>query len=581
MSHKMLSWNKDSLVLDAVYILLLVTGIFFVKAVYDEVPFRIASAVVLTGLLLVALKVYEDHHKWAAHLVVLCTYLGINAGVWSQGGFESLGITALFMPPMMALLLIGARPGHVWFGVCLLSLWLYFLAQQYQFTLPMLTAPEKLENHRLLGLLVLLIGSYLLAISLYRMSFYYSLKFQQKILQLKAEGERRRLAEVAAQKASNAKSYFLANMTHEIRTPLNGIVGIVDLLNDTDLNRQQREYMRTLNEASHLLLEQVNDILDFSKIENGEFELHQSVFSIHECINGLISLFSLSAHHKGLTFECHMADDIPSGVYSDEKCLRQIFSNLISNAIKYTHEGSISVDIQYHDGELIFSCQDTGLGITKTAQEQLFEPYTQDTTDETQFIQGTGLGLSITKSLCEILGGHIVVKSEINEGSIFTATIPMDSARLTQTETAQKAAPEFRSNRLHVLVVEDNLVNQIVIKGLLKKIDCTFDVCDDGLHALEYLRENTLPDLVMSDIQMPNMNGYELVREIRSDKNLKHLHILALTATATAEEHARTEEAGFDGFFTKPIERTKVVDYFSKFGDEDEDSEEVEPEESS
>ena len=395
----------------------------------------------------------------------------------------------------------------------------------------------------------------------------YSLKLQQKILQLKAEGERRKLAEASANQASNAKSFFLANMTHEIRTPLNGIVGIVDLLNDTNLDSQQKEYIRTLNEASHLLLEQVNDILDFSKIESGEFELHNSVFSVMECINGLVSLFSLSAHHKGLKFTCEISDNLPQGVFSDEKCLRQVFSNLISNAIKYTHEGGIHVNIDYTDNELVFSCEDTGLGITKKAQKQLFEPFTQDSTDETQFIQGTGLGLSITKSLCEIMHGHIDVVSEINEGSTFTATIPMDEARLSKTpESIHKHEKEV-INKLHVLLVEDNLVNQIVLKGLLKKIDCTFDVCDDGVQALEYLRNHNLPDVVMSDIQMPNMNGYELIKEIREDEKLKDLHVLALTATATVEEHMKTEQAGFDGFFTKPIERTKVVDYFSKFND--------------
>jgi len=567
MPEREITWSKEKLLLRAIYVGLAVLAVFFVKAVIDQVPVRILALSVLIALVLFSWKTFKRSPKQSAHIFVLCSYFGLHIAIATHGGFISMGMTALFFPAVMALLLIGAKAGHVWVAVSLLTIVAYFVIDLMGVSLPVLTEAENLRTHHLLGLLVLTIGSYLLGFSLYRLSLMYSLKLQQKILQLKAEGERRKIAEISANEASNAKSFFLANMTHEIRTPLNGIVGIVDLLNDTDLNQQQRDYIRTLNEASHLLLEQVNDILDFSKIESGEFELHNSVFSVMECINGLVSLFSLSAHHKGLKFTCDISKNIPEGVFCDEKCLRQIFSNLISNAIKYTHEGSIHVNIDYVNNELLFSCKDTGLGISQTAQAQLFEPFTQDCTDETQFIQGTGLGLSITKSLCEIMHGRISVVSEIHEGSVFTAAIPMDEARLSKAPDPQETTNKKANNKLHVLVVEDNLVNQIVLKGLLKKIDCTFDVCDDGVQALEYLRNNKHPDVVMSDIQMPNMNGYELIKAIRADDNLKHLNVLALTATATVEEHMKTEQAGFDGFFTKPIERTKVVDYFSTFND--------------
>ena len=567
MPEREITWSKEKLLLRTIYVGLLVVGIFLSKAILDQIPLRIG---LLSGLLLLvvsSLLLFKRSPKQSAHLIIVCVYLGLNISIYTHGGFASMGMTAMFVPAVVALLLIGSKVGHTWIVITLVTILFYFSLNIFDVSLPLLTDVNNLPEHRLLGLLVLSGGSYLLGFSLYRLSLMYSLKLQQKILQLKAEGERRKLAEASANQASNAKSFFLANMTHEIRTPLNGIVGIVDLLNDTNLDSQQKEYIRTLNEASHLLLEQVNDILDFSKIESGEFELHNSVFSVMECINGLVSLFSLSAHHKGLTFTCEISQGMPQGVYSDEKCLRQVFSNLISNAIKYTHEGGIHVNIDYANNELIFSCKDTGLGITKKAQKQLFDPFTQDSTDETQFIQGTGLGLSITKSLCEIMHGHINVVSEIHKGSTFTATIPMDEARLSKTSESIHENKNEVVNKLHVLVVEDNLVNQIVLKGLLKKIDCTFDVCDDGVQALEYLRSHKHPDVVMSDIQMPNMNGYELIKAIREDETLKDLHVLALTATATVEEHMKTEQAGFDGFFTKPIERTKVVDYFSKFND--------------
>lgn len=567
MPEREITWSKEKLLRRAIYVGLVVVAIFLSKAVIDQIPVRIFALSVLLSLVLFSWKLFKDAPKRSAHLFVVCAYLGLHIAIATHGGFISMGMTALFFPAVMALLLIGAKAGHVWVVVCISTVMGYFVIDYMGVTLPVLTEVQNLRIHRLLGLLVIAIGSYLLGFSLYRLSLMYSLKLQQKIQQLKIEGERRKRAEVSANEASNAKSFFLANMTHEIRTPLNGIVGIVDLLNDTDLNQQQKDYIRTLNEASHLLLEQVNDILDFSKIESGEFELHNSVFSVMECINGLVSLFSLSAHHKGLQFTCDISPNIPEGVFCDEKCLRQIFSNLISNAIKYTHEGGIHVNIDYKNNELVFSCKDTGLGITQQAQTQLFEPFTQDNTDENQFIQGTGLGLSITKSLCEIMHGHINVVSEIHEGSVFTATIPMDAARLTKVVDETQEPGKKLINKLHVLVVEDNLVNQIVLKGLLKKIDCTFDVCDDGLQALDYLRNNKHPDVVMSDIQMPNMNGYELIKAIRADDNLKHLNVLALTATATVEEHMKTEQAGFDGFFTKPIERNKVVEYFSKFSD--------------
>ena len=550
-------WDRLSLIRGIIYISLVATFVFLIKAYVDDVLPRIFVTLLTMGALIIALSNYRRFPNTSVQLILIMGYASFNVSIYTNGGFYAIAATALVIIPALALL-IGTRLIAVgWLVIVALTFLAYFFANQNGYEFPDMTTQSKRDFHALLGLLGLLFGIFAIVFNFSRINSLYAENIAQHILTLKAESEKRRLAEQAAQKASEAKSFFLANMTHEIRTPLNGIVGVVDLLNDTELHGQQLLYVQTLNEASHLLLEQVNDILDFSKIESGEFQIAIAPFSIRSCVSGLFSLFELSAQHKGLDFKTNITSSIPDMVASDEKCFRQVVSNLISNAIKYTPSGSINIDLDYKDGNIIFSCRDTGMGISNEAKQNLFEPFTQDSNKENTNIQGTGLGLSITKSICEIMGGKIELESERHAGSEFKVTIPMSSVDDIQSI----AEEDHRLADIHVLIVEDNRVNQLVIKGLLKKLGCQYTVCGDGLIALESLMTNPLPDLVLSDLQMPNMDGYQLVKSIRANDELKNLHVVALTAAATAEEHKRTQEAGFNGFLTKPIEKSKLLEY--------------------
>lgn len=550
-------WDRLSLIRGIIYISLVATFVFLIKAYVDDVLPRIFVTLLTMGALIIALSNYRRFPNTSVQLILFMGYASFNVSIYTNGGFYAIAATALVIIPALALL-IGTRLIAVgWLVIVALTFLAYFFANQNGYEFPNMTTQSKKDFHALLGLLGLLFGIFAIVFNFSRINSLYAENIAQHILTLKAESEKRRLAEQAAQKASEAKSFFLANMTHEIRTPLNGIVGVVDLLNDTELHGQQLLYVQTLNEASHLLLEQVNDILDFSKIESGEFQIAIAPFSIRSCVSGLFSLFELSAQHKGLDFKTNITSSIPDMVASDEKCFRQVVSNLISNAIKYTPSGSINIDLDYKDGNIIFSCRDTGMGISNEAKQNLFEPITQDSNKENTNIQGTGLGLSITKSICEIMGGKIELESERHAGSEFIVMIPMSSVDDIQSI----AEEDHRLADIHVLIVEDNRVNQLVIKGLLKKLGCPYTVCGDGLIALESLMTNPLPDLVLSDLQMPNMDGYQLVKSIRANDELKNLHVVALTAAATAEEHKRTQEAGFNGFLTKPIEKSKLLEY--------------------
>lgn len=553
-------WNRKRFQRNLLYILLAILSWYMVKALADGIPLRIVALTALFVISLISLALVKNHTRLSAELLLLAGFLGVNSAIYTSGGLLSYATAVLAVIPVFALTMTPRRSAHTWLVICILAYAGYLWADIQGIEIANLNSPDDQATHAFFGVCGLLVALYGLSLNFLGVNEGYARKIKSQLRELKDEAFKRHQAEQEARKASEAKSFFLANMSHEIRTPLNGIVGIVDLLNDAPLDDKYRKYIKTLNEASHLLLEQVNDVLDFSKIESGEFQLLETNFSIKECLTGLASLFKLSAEDKGLNFTFTLSDNLPEAVLSDEKCVRQVISNIISNAIKYTQEGHIKLHGNYQKGVLIFTCEDSGMGISEEAQEHLFKPFTQDYSEDNQFIQGTGLGLSITNSLCNMLNGTIEVDSLLKKGSVFTISIPMP-ARDSLEAQFQK---ERNVKEFSILVAEDNPVNQLVIKGLLKKIGCPHEVCDDGQLALEYLNNNPLPDLILSDIQMPNMNGYALIEAIRNDERLAHLHVVALTANATAEEHQRTIDSGFNGFLTKPIERSKLLDYMSR-----------------
>ena len=553
-------WDKQRFTRYIIYITMAGLSLFLVKAYADDVMVRFYGTLLMLGILAATLVIQRFNSRWPPHLLLFTLFSALNFSTMADGGFESFSITSFVVIPLMALLISNRVTAMVWLIIITFSLLGYYAVFQLNIHIPNLTPGGKEADHTLLRVLGLLFGVYYLGVSYRHISKLYSEQVKHKVALLKTEVNKRQHAEKSAKKASQAKSFFLANMTHEIRTPLNGIVGIVELLKDQHDEKTHKEYLQTLSEASQLLLEQVNDILDFSKIESGDFQLFKTTFKLHDCFAGLLNLFEINAQKKQLDFHYELSENLPEAVYCDEKCLRQIISNIISNAIKYTENGGINVRIDYQDLKLIICCQDTGFGISEKAQQHLFEPYSQEKSEKNQLIQGTGLGLSITNTICEMLGGRILLDSSIGKGSTFTVEIPMPACCLTQTnETYQ-----LKIDHLNVLVVEDNRVNQLVIKGMLSKLGCHFSICNDGLEAVNYLNTHPLPDVVFSDIQMPKMNGYEFIKEVRAHSKYKYLPIFALTANATSEEVTKSQNAGFDGFLTKPLEFTTLVKYLSQ-----------------
>ena len=391
------------------------------------------------------------------------------------------------------------------------------------------------------------------------------------ITDIKKEEDTLKTAKNKAEEATKLKSQFLANMSHEIRTPMNGIIGMLHLISHTNLDEKQKHYFSQVKNSANSLLTILNDILDFSKIEAGKFSIEKIDFDMNSLREEIESITEVNATAKGLGFEiiCAHKENKDCIFYGDSLRIKQVLTNLLNNAIKFTHKGKISLTISHKVNDMMrFEVQDTGIGLSKEQQSKLFEAFTQADGSTTRKYGGTGLGLSISKQLVELMDGKIWVESKEGIGSNFIFEIPLPKGNMENIEKKITQTGDIRTLKgSQILLVEDNKINQEIFVGLLEHSGIKIDIANNGQEAVNIFKKNPkLYELIFIDLQMPIMGGIEATQIIRNTD--KHIPIIALTANAMDEDTKRTKAAGMQEHLTKPIKVDKLyrvlVQYISK-----------------
>lgn len=361
-----------------------------------------------------------------------------------------------------------------------------------------------------------------------------------------------------ANEAAASKSRFLASMSHEIRTPLNGIMGLTELLAKRNLDKQQKKYLDAIKASSETLMVVINDILDISKIDSGKMEIKKKAFNIRLSISQMIELMEVKAAEKELQLVSNINNEIPEIIIGDEARLNQILFNLVGNAIKFTQSGSVKIEAtlvkkENNKAEVQINIQDTGIGIPKSKIGGVFNAFQQVDNGDNRTQKGTGLGLTITKKLVKLMHGTIHVKSKLHEGSCFTLNIPFKIGESkTEIEKAKnKNLNAFDFDKVKILLAEDNPINQMVTIDILKVYNIKVDLAENGQQAVEKMHQNNY-DIILMDMQMPIMDGYQAMSEIKKLYNSNQVKIMALTAHVNEGEIKKCKSFGADSYLSKP-----------------------------
>jgi len=426
-------------------------------------------------------------------------------------------------------------------------------------------------------------------------SFHHS-RFGEVWLSVRSDISERKQAEKDMERARDAalesarfKSEFMANMSHEIRTPLNAVLGMTELLVQSDLSTKQREFAGLIEQSGKSLLRIISDILDFSKMESGRFNIEVADMSLHEAVEGVVQMLASSAQAKGVALRCTLAPDIPVLLRGDAGRIGQVLTNLVGNAIKFSEHGDVRIkaDLESQTDTTVLvrvMVQDTGIGISEENQERLFQSFSQADASTVRKYGGTGLGLAISKKIVELMGGTIGMRSQLGQGSTFWFTVPFERPVTPSPDVRPDAVPvqavrppgdlfvfqppaaSAGSNKSRILLAEDNPANQMLTYYQLERLGYSVDIVSDGRQVLQALAE-TPYDLVLMDCQMPELDGYQATAEVRKREGvLKHTPIIAMTAHVLKGEEAKCLKAGMDGYVSKPVTLAVLKNLLRRWG---------------
>lgn len=383
-------------------------------------------------------------------------------------------------------------------------------------------------------------------------------KLNNLIIELEETNLNLKNAKNEAEEALRTKSRFLANMTHEIRTPLNGVIGLSRMLQKSELNAEQQEWISIITTSGENLLKIINDILDFSKNESGQIVLENIDFEINGLLKNVFKLMKFKADESGLDFNYHLSKDVPAIVNGDPFRISQILMNLVNNAIKFTQKGHVKLSVELDDQtkdsiRILFRIKDTGIGISEEGKSMLFKEFSQAESSTSRKYGGTGLGLVISKNMVELMHGEIGVESELNKGTEFWFKLSLKEAQNIKNENPVQA--DIVPKELKILLAEDNIINQRVAILMLKQFGLKCDVAKDGMDAFNLYKSNNY-ELVLMDMQMPNVDGMQSTAMIRShekEHSVDHpIYIVALTANAMAEDKYQCLQSGMNNYLCKP-----------------------------
>lgn len=393
------------------------------------------------------------------------------------------------------------------------------------------------------------------------------IKVQERTLELQKEIEERKKiqnelikAKEKAEQQARDKSMFLSTMSHEIRTPMNGVLAILKLLLEDNPKGEHLESLRIMKFSADNMMSIINDILDFNKMEANKVTLETIQFSLNQLISSIKFSMNVKAMEKNIEVSSNIDHHVPDLIKGDPVRLGQVLNNLVSNAVKFTHQGGVNIKIDYISEDtdsykIKFSISDTGIGITEDKIEDLFLPFTQASSDTARKYGGTGLGLSISKNIIELMNSKIEVKSKLGSGTTFSFEVKLEKIKTSSIKNEESQFMFSSLNGMRVLLAEDNKVNQLVANKFLRKWDVDVDFADDGVIALEKVKINKY-DLILMDLQMPEMDGYTATKEIRllDSDYYKNIPIIALTASTLEEVEEEVKNYGMNGALSKPIE---------------------------